>query len=116
MARTKRGRGESPKDERAKIGTPAGESPDKGRHRHGTQCLTGECEPAAQIKSRNVIEDEEDFEEGENEINTSGGITGTKVKGGIPAGGATEGGTITEPEKPGGVGQAGKGVGKARGK
>lgn len=91
----------NPAQERRNIGTPAGESPQKGRTRHGTKCLTEECE-IEPTQKRRLIEGEitdEDFDMGGEEIGTRGGITGTKVRGGIPAGGSTAGGTQTHPKK-----------------
>ncbi len=85
-----------PKQERAEIGTPAGESAEEGRRRHGTECLTPECGGDNELRSRHTIEDdvsEEDFTEDGEEIATTGGLTGTHVKGGIPAGGTQAGGT-----------------------
>ena len=82
----------TPAEERRDIGTPAGESPVEGRKRHGTQCLTDECE-VEEFEKRKVILGEitdEDFDTGGEEINTTGGITGTKVKGGISTGGIIE--------------------------
>ncbi len=95
----------TPADERSRIGTPAGEKPSKGRERHDTKCLTDVCGPD-DVRRRSVIEDEEDISEedyyvGGDEISTTGGITGTKVKGGIPPGGTTEGGTPAPRREPG---------------
>ncbi|MCE5198015.1 MAG: hypothetical protein ABFD54_06305 [Armatimonadota bacterium] len=89
--------GRTPAEERSEIGTPAGESPEEGRKRHGTEPLTPEGEEVDEIRRRGTIEEEisdEDFYEEGNEISTTGGITGTKVKGGIPSGGILEGGTL----------------------
>jgi hypothetical protein len=90
-------KGKTPAQERAIIGTPAGESPEEGRKRHGTHGLTLE-EDVEEIRRRGHIEseyeiDEEDFRERGDEISVTGGLTGTKVKGGIPAGGRQAGGT-----------------------
>lgn len=112
MRKVKDLEGRTPAEERRDIGTPAGESPAAGRKRHGTKCLTEECE-IDEFERRKVIEGEisdEDFDMGGEEIGTTGGITGTKVKGGIPAGGITSGGTQTEPEKANQPGQADKSV------
>lgn len=69
-------------NERTKIGTPAGESPEKGRKRHGTECLTDMCTPPDENRSRKVIEENEVeeslIEEGQ-EIGPDGHITGTHV-------------------------------------
>lgn len=68
--------------ERTIIGTPAGESPEKGRKRHGTECLTDVCILPDENRSRKVIEDEIDevalLEEGA-EIGPNGHIAGTHV-------------------------------------
>ena len=71
--------GRTPSEERRDIGTPAGESPVKGRERHGTQCLTEECE-VEEFERRKFIGAEitdEDFDTSGEEIGTTGGITGT---------------------------------------
>ena len=93
-----------PKKERSRIGTPAGENPEEGRKRHGTQPLTEE-ESTQEPSNRGIVEentdniDEEDFAEMGYEISTTGGITGTHVTGGaMPAGGWTEGGTQGSPK------------------
>lgn len=88
-----------PKEERARIGTPAGEPPAKGRQRHGTECLTDVCPEHAETEARRVLDAEyleEEGLEGE-EVSTSGGITGTHVTGGVPAGGAQSVGTRPNP-------------------
>lgn len=94
--------GRTPAQERAEIGTPAGESPDKGRYRHGTRGLTEE-EAIEEVRRRGLIEseydiNEEEFYESGDEISATGGITGTKVKGGVPAGGTQAGGTPGKSE------------------
>jgi hypothetical protein len=89
-------------DERAEIGTPAGESPEKGRSRHGTTPKTETTLLAATKRGfkHNLEEDSEevDFVEDGDEISTTGGLTGTHVKGGVPSGGTTEGGTLGKPK------------------
>lgn len=94
--------GRTPSQERRDIGTPAGENPEKGRIRHGTQCLTEECdiEEFERRKAIGVEITDEDFDTGGEEISTTGGLTGTRVKGGVPAGGSAGGGTLAPPEKP----------------
>lgn len=86
--------GKTPAQERAEIGTPAGEPPEKGRRRHGTHAVSTEEETIRRgyIESVDDIQ-EDDFREEGNEISATGGITGTKVKGGIPSGGTQSGGT-----------------------
>jgi hypothetical protein len=86
--------GRTPAEERADIGTPAGESPEKGRKRHGTYAISSKEEIVRRgyIESEDKIE-EDDFREEGNEISATGGLTGTKVKGGIPGGGTQSGGT-----------------------
>lgn len=102
MAKKKR-QETDPKEERARIGTPAGENPEEGRKRHGTEPLTEDTSTLESINRGAVEEstedfDEEDFTESGYEISTTGGITGTHVTGGaIPAGGRTEGGTQGSP-------------------
>lgn len=100
-----------PKKERFRIGTPAGESPEEGRKRHRTQCLTDVCPVGDELRAANIIEDIEEFNETDQEIATTGGVTGTKVKGGIPSGGTQTGGTITEPSRPGGYRTSRRGKG-----
>lgn len=94
-------KGRTPAQERAEIGTPAGEPPREGAKRHGTKQLRPDTDPM----NRGEIEDEEDEEyvediglEGE-EISTTGGITGTHVEDAMPSGGSTSGGT--QPERHG---------------
>jgi hypothetical protein len=92
----------TPAQERTQIGTPAGENPEKGRYRHGTRGLTGE-EEVETLRRRGYIKseyeiDEEEFYESGDEISVTGGITGTKVTGGVPAGGAQTGGTPGKSE------------------
>lgn len=101
MRHRKQAHAKDPRIERAEIGTPAGESPEEGRRRHGTECLTDVCEPPIPSRSRKPV-DEEISEEGipaEEEINPGGGLTGTKVKGGVPAGGAIEEDTAEATEE-----------------
>ena len=86
MARKKKELIKDPKLERTEIGTPAGESPEKGRERHGTECLTGVCEVKDEFSSRKTIEDAEDFDEMEEEIGPEGVVTGTHVKNKYPTG------------------------------
>lgn len=76
----------SPADERAEIGTPAGESPEKGRRRHGTECLSGVCRPAGEVEPRKVVDEEiteDELQTGEEELSTTGGITGTHERHGL---------------------------------
>ncbi|MCE5322955.1 hypothetical protein LLG46_06535 [bacterium] len=94
--------GRTPAQERAQIGTPAGETPEKGRTRHGTYGLTSE-EDVEKTHRRGFIGlefdiDEEDLYESGDEISATGGITGTKVTGGVPAGGTQAGGTPSKSE------------------
>jgi hypothetical protein len=94
--------GRTPAQERAEIGTPAGENPDKGRYRHGTRGLTDE-EEIEEVRKRGYVEseleiDEEEFYESGDEISATGGLTGTKVTGGVPAGGTQAGGTPGKSE------------------
>lgn len=97
-------KGRTPAQERADIGTPAGETPEEGRKRHGTERVNPEDGPG-ETESRKTLPDDvedvedEDYAAGGAEINPSGGITGTHVKGGIPAGGMQSGGTPGEPEQ-----------------
>ncbi len=98
-------------EERAKIGTPAGESPEKGRQRHGTQCLTGICPIGGSAEPLNAVENVEDYGEAEEEIATTGGITGTKVRGGNPPGGTQTGATQAQPR--GTIGRVGGGIHRA---
>lgn len=105
MAKQRDTKDTDPAGERAEIGTPAGESPEEGRERHGTECLTDVCD-TDDLRSRGAVEDEdeiadEDFDAEGREISTTGGITGTKVRGGVPPGGETEGGTQGEPPRRG---------------
>jgi hypothetical protein len=92
-----------PKEERVRIGTPAGERPVIGRERHGTECLTDVCPMVSQPEPRRVLDralDEELLEEEETitgELSTRGGITGTHAKGGRARGGTQSGGP--EPER-----------------
>lgn len=96
--------GRTPAQERAEIGTPAGESPEEGRKRHGTTKVHPEIEPG-EIERRKTLPDDaaevndEDYAGGGTEIGTTGGITGTHVTGGIPAGGRQSGGTPGEPRE-----------------
>lgn len=115
MTRSKANKHKKAQTERAQIGTPAGESPEEGRKRHGTECLTDACAPPDENRHRKVIlneVDEEYLEEEGEETGTGGQITGTHVKGGIPAGGTTSGGTLPEPAKSPSQGEANKGTEK----
>jgi hypothetical protein len=96
----------TPAQERADIGTPAGEPPIKGRTRHDTELMHPEMETDMEPVRRGVIEDEsddemdiEDFSVDGEEISTTGGITGTHVHGGIPSGGSQQGGTPVGPDE-----------------
>lgn len=106
MAQEKDVEGRTPAEERAEIGTPAGEPPARGRRRHKTGLMHPDVcvdvELAGEGEVDNEVEDEmalEEFSEGGEEISTTGGITGTHVHGGIPAGGTTQGGT-SAPKDP----------------
>lgn len=93
--------GKTPSEERAEIGTPAGEAPERGRLRHGTEEMYPELETDEDVTPRDTVEDEMDYEalsESGAEISTTGGLTGTHVQGGRPAGGQVSGGTPVEPE------------------
>lgn len=92
-------------EERASIGTPAGESPERGRARHGTQCLTDTCPLGGGVEPLNIVEDAEDYDETEEEVSTTGGITGTKVRGGTPPGGKQTG--ATQAQVRGTIGRSG---------
>lgn len=87
-----------PKEERARIGTPAGEEPRAGRDRHGTECLTDVCPEHAAPEARRVpdIESLEEEDLFADEVSTSGGLTGTHAKGGMSRGGTQSGGTPPE--------------------
>lgn len=95
-------KGRTPAQERAEIGTPAGEPPGEGAKRHGTKQLRRDTDPMNRGEIDYKDEDEEYVDEigmeGE-EISTTGGITGTHVEDAIPSGGAAGGGT--QPERHG---------------
>jgi hypothetical protein len=77
--------GRTPSEERAAIGTPAGESPIEGRARHTGERMHEDEDVSATRSRKKVLEEtiDVDFPDVEAEITTRGGLRGEISKGGV---------------------------------
>jgi len=85
--------GRTPSEERADIGTPAGEKPTEGRARHTGEPVVEDVDTVAGRGRKTVLEEtiDDDFPDAEAEITTSGGLKGEiTAQRGVSAGRLTE--------------------------